>query len=93
MTTKVLLCALADSPKTIAGSSFDQTCSICHRRVMISPSGQRRLKTTEGIIIVCTECAKTTPHNPVGFQIAASGEEELQREFEKVIPNPWRERN
>ena len=90
---RILLCSLADGPSAVAGSAFNHRCSRCQRRVMVSPSGQRRLTEFAGMEIVCTECCKSISEVPESIQLSAEGEEELKRELGQVISNPWRARN
>ena len=87
----MLVCARATEPVTTRGSTFDRHCGQCGARVMISPSGQRVLKSKKPRII-CLQCvaAYRGPHIDVW---AAASPEELEREKRDAIPNVHRERN
>jgi IMP cyclohydrolase len=90
----ILVCALADSELTVAGSSFDRMCSRCNSRVMVSPSGQQRVRDNPHIEIVCIRCLSTIKP-PADSKVMMSPEttEDLIAELKKTVRNPWRERN
>lgn len=86
-----IVCALADHPTMVAGSSFEHSCGTCGRRVMIAPSGQRALKQWP-MRIICVRCAVA--------QVKASGEpvtaqlpEDFFDELDAEVPNTRRNRN
>jgi hypothetical protein len=92
---KLLVCARADAPWVVAGSTFDRECGVCRRAVMVAPSGQEYLEREPLAAIVCAQCvvdAIVSKKRKVEVKPAASGER-LQRELAAVQPNLWGERN
>ena len=50
-----LVCAPADWPYSVEGSSFDYLCSKCARQLQVAPSGLRLMR-QRPIVCVCPAC-------------------------------------
>ena len=88
----ILVCALADGPRTVQGSTFKHKCAGCGRGLMIAPSGQRRLREIPDIVTLCGACYLQTVN--VGDTIQGAGTvEELREEARTAKPNLRRHRN
>lgn len=89
---KTLMCAPADSPTTVAGSSFDRSCSECGQKVMISPSGQRVLSENPDMLVVCMACVmpKIQEHDAISL---TSDPVSVAHELAQTKPNMYRNRN
>lgn len=86
-----LVCALADVPFMVPGSSFDRECYMCHRQVMIAPSGLKALKQHGDAVIMCHECFRRIPKEGVSIQPEPTAE--MRAELQRAVPNTWRMRN
>ena len=91
----LLLCARADSPRTIPGSRFDLHCWICRKRVMIAPSGQKVLKRygERCVRVTCAICAAEHFEAEIIRGHNINDWDEQIRELRTAGPNTWRERN
>ena len=89
----VLVCSPADAPRAIPGSSYDRECSICGRRLMIAPSGQRLLKREADVRLVCQFCWTAVSGALGDLEIQTDNFEEIRAELPTAQPNPWRKRN
>jgi hypothetical protein len=87
-----LVCALADAPLVVRGSTFSHRCSKCARAVMVAPSGQRLLRNRPGTKVVCDKCMLATMAADQKLAIAGSVEEVLD-EARNAEPNHRRQRN
>jgi len=87
-----LVCANADAPMTVKGSSFDHVCLLCKGRVMMAPSGQAKLRQEPATEVICYRCFVRTrdPKIPVR---SVDTPENIAREVRNAIPNDWRRRN
>jgi len=86
-----LVCQPADSPLTVAGSSFDRTCCKCMRQVMVAPSGQKMLEAAPGIKVLCLVCFNKIPENQKDVQPMRP---EQEAEFmAPPVRNAWKGRN
>jgi hypothetical protein len=90
-----LVCALADGPlMVVVGTSFQHVCETCQRRVMVSPSGQKRLKSLENCKIVCMDCFnENPPQADYEHQFSAGSLEAAVQELSRAVPNSWKNRN
>jgi hypothetical protein len=84
-----LVCALADAPLTVSGSSFKHHCSKCHRRVMVAPSGMQLLRERRELAILCLTCFRRLK-NP---QLGDLNAEQIAEAMQPSVPNSWKERN
>jgi hypothetical protein len=84
-----IICELADAPKMIPGSTFDQVCVGCERRVMLSPFGQDLLKRHPTARIICARCFEPRE----GDVLNLPSREQLADAHTRSQPNPWRNRN
>ena len=85
---EALVCAPADAPYMIAGSTFGRFCSKCNARVMLSPSGAQML-TKRPIPLICFICFRARfPRMAV-----RPWTEQQREELKTTVPNYWRERN
>jgi hypothetical protein len=89
-----LVCARADAQFTVAGSTFERSCSRCNQRVMLSPSGKVYLERYTEAQLICTDCiiaeAGTKPVKTLGLAAPA---DVAAAELQQVVPNTWRLRN
>lgn len=92
----IIICALADCPFTVPGSSFEHSCKQCGTRVMMAPSGQAYTK-RKGLKfkILCYHCGMKymAKHGDEIEPQLANDPEEIRRELANAKPNPWRNRN
>jgi hypothetical protein len=89
----ILVCALADSPRVVPGSIFNHHCTVCGRRVMVAPSGQRMLATIGALLsIVCEYCFEGNVKPGDEFAPAGTIDEVLD-EARRAQPNLRRSRN
>ena len=89
-----LICARADSPLIVRGSTLDKTCGLCGARVMMAPSGQAVLKEKPDIMIICASCFGTADFGDRKIEIQpACGMDQLKAEVSSAMPNTWRRRN
>ncbi len=88
-----VICAPADFPNTVRGSTFDRLCSKCSGRVMLAPSGQKMMEQHPNADILCFYCflLGEVPGEPVGLTAATI--DELRAEIASTVPNTWRMRN
>jgi hypothetical protein len=92
----LLVCRRIDYEFTIRGSAFDKQCHRCGTRVMIAPSGLRRLEREPIPDITCWECVNQMMSREDVAKCAelAAPSQEIRRELANdVIENPWRKRN
>ena len=89
---RLLACMRATAPLTVPGSDFSRSCTLCHTRVMIAPSGQRALEADPKMKIVCVRCVRRTlkPEDIVTLPMALDA---TLDEAATSVPNLWRERN
>jgi hypothetical protein len=90
----ILICVAATGQYCLSNSTFDQRCARCDCRVMISPSGQRRLATGD-LTVVCIDCIQKEEISEElsGIFTSAESKAELERELSSLIENPWLQRN
>lgn len=98
MEPAVLICAPADAPTMVRGSSFDYRCHRCNECVMLAPSGQRYLKQhPNDTVLMCLPCAKATvmrdPNATLMTENGMVSEPNAVGELEDIVPNVWRKRN
>lgn len=84
-----LVCAAANSPLTVRGSSFNRRCSACQVQVMIAPSGERRLRAEPEIIIVCLGCARRLGK----VRVLPQAPDQIAESNNGPVTNYWRIRN
>ena len=77
-----LVCALADWPMTIPGSIYDRECCECYRRVMISPTGLKRLGAEPWLEIICLPCAERLDPQALDHATYVGPPEDFEREIE-----------
>ncbi len=91
------MCAHADSEMTVAGSVFDKSCSVCGRRVMVAPTGQRFLAeqatSDDPVQIVCGICYMNDISDPDVETMLCRPIEEHVEEAKTFEPNRRRDRN
>ena len=87
-----LVCAYADSPMVIPGSTFDRVCCECSRRLMVSPAGRRELARVPTLKTVCWYCAKIPPVMALDHAEFVA-QEAMLREAATAVPNMRRYRN
>lgn len=88
----IFVAASADAPLVVPGSSFDRKCGRCGKAVMISPSGQKFLKNTYGVTVICMQCAK--PEDVRGeLKLSTGTVQSLVEECRTAVPNMRRHRN
>jgi hypothetical protein len=84
----VIMCALADAPLVIPGTSFGHCCSVCGRKIMLAPTGQAFLKAHPEAKLVCNcQMGNVTA---AGFTAPL---EQMLEETERAVPNLRRRRN
>jgi hypothetical protein len=91
---KGLVCALADAPMTIPGSTFHRECVECHRKLMVSPTGEAVLREKPTLETICLPCAERLhPKDLAEGLPAAHSIEELVEGVLSAVPNLRRHRN
>ena len=86
----LLICERADAPFTVANSTFDRQCGQCAARVMMAPSGRKKLEHNPSMRVLCTCCfSKLSPGQT--RMLPQSAEQIL--ELRSLQPNTWRFRN
>jgi hypothetical protein len=83
-----LLCAPANAPFKVRGSSFDRVCSRCRKPVMLAPTGQKLLKKHPRAKIVCTQCLKPGEMTGKDAKPRAITDEQME-ELKDIVPNTW----
>jgi hypothetical protein len=86
-----IICPLADAPIMVRGSSLNRRCRGCKRRVMMSPSGERRIQRFPKIKVLCVECLLAEADSDVVEAYADLNE--LKADLGNIVRNTWRERN
>jgi hypothetical protein len=89
--SRIFICAPATGDLMVTGTSFDRVCSKCNQRVMVSPSGQARLKAEPAAVIICLKCFK--PPARYDAELSAGTREGLAAELATIQPNTWKDRN
>jgi hypothetical protein len=89
----LLVCALADAPQVVPGSTFDRRCTGCRRAVMIAPSGQRILRDDPAAQVLCVDCFCAHGDGKDATIRPATSLEELRHEIRSARPNYPRYRN
>jgi hypothetical protein len=88
----LLICAPADSPLTVPGSTFDHSCSRCRRKLMMAPSGQAFLKEHPEAEMLCHPCYVKI-QEPDDEHHLAGPAEQIADELLASVPNPRLRRN
>ncbi len=91
----IIVCARADEPIAVAGTTFNLKCSRCGERVMVAPSGQKRMKQSKlPVELVCLPCFQSRAEFREAAHEDFSPERiaEILSEMSWTIPNPWRNR-
>jgi hypothetical protein len=85
-----LVCAPADAPWTLPGSTFDRVCSLCGRKVMITPEGLKLLAARGGRMdVICGACFEPR----AGEVVSITPPEEIREMIARRVPNFRRYRN
>jgi hypothetical protein len=92
MESPILVCAMADDPIMVAGTSFAHRCAHCQRAVMMSPSGQKFLRENAAALVICAICFVARADKCAGLALPAPLDEIL-RELKTGQPNYRRQRN
>lgn len=91
-----MVCARADAPLIIAGSSTNRKCKTCDFQVMIAPTGQKFLAENQDAEIQCLKCYmdKDRAHDELAM---AGSPLEIMNDLKAIQPNPsavaWKNRN
>lgn len=88
---QIIVCAPADGPFVVAGSTFDHVCCTCSERVMMAPSGQEIIRQNPETTILCIGCFSKLQFD--GQIQPATDFAQILREMASARPNPWRGRN
>jgi hypothetical protein len=92
MAKTLLVCALADSPLVVEGSTFDRWCVSCGGKVQLAPSGQKIIESQgeANVVLTCTVCFGD---RSLAGSTLASTEDTIAQELRTAKPNLRRCRN
>lgn len=83
----VLVCARADAPAIVEGTTFDHVCAGCGCALLTAPSSQRMLREHPGLETICSTCFMIKCGPGCIVRGAVSGRE-LSAEIATKKPNP-----